>query len=178
MYSQTRALLHSSCDFWTCWFVSNRPDGAQEQGVQRHTGVVEVCKRQRCETLVVLLRDNESRIHNIKVLMLGEKISWDLTPSQTPESGSYRSPMSPVSRKPSILVSCAWEATWGCSYKCCDWFCALPHGSWSRCSSQSGHGWHSAGWLSHLGKWHISLCRWLQAFPPACLQPLLKATLQ
>lgn len=80
MYSQTQALLHSLYDFWTCWFVSNRPDGAQEQGVQRFAGVVEMCKRQRCETLDVLFQDNESRIHNIKVLMLGKKSCETLHP--------------------------------------------------------------------------------------------------
>lgn len=108
----------------------------------------------------------------------GKKILWDLTPSQTPESGSYRSPMSPNYRKPSILLSSAQETTWGCSCKCCDWLCVLHHGSWRRCSSQSGHGWHSAAWLSHLGKQHISLCSWFQPFPPACLQQVLKVTLQ
>lgn len=124
-----------------------------------------------------LVRQWEQNIQ-YKSFDAGKKILWDLTPSQTPESGSYRSPMSPNYRKPSILLSSAQETTWGCSCKCCDWLCVLHHGSWRRCSSQSGHGWHSAAWLSHLGKRHISLCSWFQPFPPACLQQVLKVTLQ
>lgn len=131
-------MLRSSYDLWTCV-----PIGTQKRGVQRFASVVETCKRQRCEILVVFpqfwapaLRDSESRTQNIKALMLVKALVRPDTPSDT----RIRQLQGTIGRKPSNLLSSAQGTTWGCSFNCSVFefiprFSSTEGGTFSHCTA-------------------------------------------